>query len=155
MGENQLTIPFHLVYRKMLKAHLHFIIYTNYIPHHRKAKLEIFADDTSISVSSPSLATIQNNLTDAASNIQNYFTKWKIKLNEQKTQAIFYTRRRKNEIPQQPLNIFNSNIEWETNVKYIGMYLDKTLTYRNHIEYIIEKVHKVTKILYPMLNIKI
>ena len=129
-------------------------IYTHDIPHHRKAKLGIFADDTSISVSSPSLATIQNNLTDAASNIQSYFTKWKIKLNEQKTQAIFYTRRRKNEIPQQPLNIFNSNIEWETNVKYLGMYLDKTLTYRNHIEYIIEKVHKVTKILYPMLNRK-
>jgi hypothetical protein len=99
-------------------------IYTYDIPHHRKAKLGIFADDTAISVSSKYLATIINNLTDATDTLQKYFTKWKIKLNEQKTQAIFYTRRRKNEIPTQPLNVFNATINWEINVKYLGMYLD-------------------------------
>ena len=72
----------------------------------------------------------------------------------QKTQAIFNTRRRKNEIPTQQLSVFNSNIKWETNVKYLGMHLDKRLTYQSHIEYIIEKVHKVTRILYPMINRK-
>ena len=129
-------------------------IYTYDIPHHRKAKLGIFADDTSLSVSSSSFAKIENNIKDASTNLQNYFTKWKIKLNEQKTQAIFFTRRRKNEIPHLPLNIFNSNIEWESNVKYLGLYLDKSLTFKNYIEHITEKVHKVIKILYPMLNRK-
>ena len=116
--------------------------------------MALFADDTALFVSSPKSRFIKSNLKKHATTIDNYFNKWKINLNHHKTQALFFTRRRTLELPGRNINVFNNQIQWETNVKYLGLYLDKKLTFNKHIEYVIQKAQMGIRILYPLLNRK-
>ena len=59
----------------------------------------------------------------------------------------FFTKRRINEIPTQPTNVFNSYVKLKSEVKHLGLIYDKTLT-------LIEKAHKVLKIMYSLMNRK-
>jgi hypothetical protein len=50
--------------------------------------------------------------------------------------------------------VLDQGVEWSPAVKYLGIILDKKLVLNQHINYTIEKVNKVVKILYPMLSRK-
>lgn len=83
----------------------------------------------------------------------NYFRKWKISINIDKTQAAFFTKRRTREIPRRPLRVSGSNIRWSDEpVRYLGLMLDKRLTLQQHINYAIDKTNNAVKILYSLLN---
>lgn len=73
-------------------------------------------------------------------------------MNETKTNAIFFTRRTKKQLPRGPLRIGASIINWETRVKYLGLIMDRRLTLKNHIDYSVEKSQKAIRILYSMFN---
>jgi hypothetical protein len=77
-----------------------------------------------------------------------YYKRWKISINPDKTQAIYFTKRRTKELPNGPLNVLDQEVEWSPAVKYLGIILDKKLVLNQHINYTIEKVNKVVKILY-------
>ncbi|KAG5674520.1 hypothetical protein PVAND_004482 [Polypedilum vanderplanki] len=69
----------------------------------------------------------------------------------QKTNAIFITNRISKQIPSGPLNIFDSLINWNNEIKYLGVVIDKRLTFANHIEYVIARANTAIHILYPLL----
>ena len=76
-----------------------------------------------------------------------------IKINSSKTQAIFFTRKRKScFIPQRHLIFINTRIKWEPNVKYLGLKLDTKLIFKEHISYIVNKINTTTRVLYPFIN---
>ena len=54
---------------------------------------------------------------------QTWFSKWRIKINVDKTQAIVFTRRRLRDIPHIKMN--NRQIEYAEKTKYLGIILDK------------------------------
>lgn len=88
-------------------------------------------------------------------NLNNYFIKWKIKVNENKTQSIFFTRRRATRyLPNRNITLANTEIEWSPEIKYLGMILDKKLTFKNHCTYSNERAQKYIRILYPLINRK-
>ncbi len=129
-------------------------IYTADIPKHEKCLLALFADDTSILCTSKFLNPIINGLQQYLTVLKQYYKRWKISINPDKTQAIYFTKRRTRELPNVPLNVLNQEVEWSPVVKYLGIILDKKLVLNQHINYTIEKVNKVVKILYPMLSRK-
>ena len=57
-------------------------------------------------------------------------------------------------LPGRNITALNSTITWQPNVKYLGLYLDKTMNFKAHIDYVIEKAQKAIKILYFILNRK-
>lgn len=117
-------------------------IYTADIPH---------LEDSTLSISATSYQNYNCHLT----NFQNIIKKWKIVVNSDKCQAIFFTRKRKNcYIPQTNIVVNNRPVEWENNVKYLGIILDKKLTFRDHISYIVNKSNILIRTLYPLLNRK-
>jgi hypothetical protein len=117
--------------------------------------LLFFADDTAFYTSSRYAKTIIRKLEKTVRKFKTYFKKWKIKLNESKTQAIFFSNRRTKQIPTRPFKIGDSSINWEsTAVKYLGVYLDKRLTFKLHVEYVIKKTSNAIKIIYSLLNRK-
>lgn len=130
-------------------------IYTADIPSFSGCITSIFADDTSILSSDIYSVNIINNLESALTELNDYFAKWKILINPDKTKAIYFTRKRKSCFtPQQPLHFINHNIPWEESVKYLGVVLDTKLNFKTHIPYIVDKINKVTRILYPLINRK-
>ena len=115
-----------------------------------------YADDTAIYSTSADINVIMNNLQKTIDKLTLYFTKWGIKINPSKTQAIFFTRKRASRnLPNiNSLQMDGVSVKWLDTVKYLGMILDKRVTYKNHINYSIEKCNNITKLLYSLIHRK-
>ncbi|KAI8115847.1 putative RNA-directed DNA polymerase from transposon BS [Lucilia cuprina] len=121
------------------------------------ASCHIAADDTfNFSAQTHNAVNIISNLQIALSELKAYFDKWKIMINPEKTQTIYFTRKRNARfIPQQPITFMNIDIPWENNVKYLGVILDTKVNFYCHIPYIINKINKLIRVLYPLINRKL
>lgn len=118
-------------------------------------EMALFADDTAIYSSAKNPSKILKNLNSASKCLTDYCVKWKIKLNASKTQATFFTKRRSERfLPDDEVSINNSKIPWKNDLKYLGVTLDKKLTFSKHIELSAEKTLKYIGILYPLINRK-
>lgn len=118
-----------------------------------KSEKAFFADDTCLYKSAKSPGRIIKNLNAASKQLTDYSTKWKIKLNDNKTNATFFTRKTAQEwLPLTGINVRNTEIAWKNSVKYLGVTLDKTLTFKNHLDNIQDKALKFLGTLYPLLN---
>jgi hypothetical protein len=58
---------------------------------------------------------------------------WNIKINEGKTQAIYFSRRRRD--PAHHLQLNGRNIPFVNSAKYLGVIFDRRMTWRLHIEW--------------------
>lgn len=115
----------------------------------------LFADDTCLYQSAKSPSKIIKKLNAASKQITDFSTKWKIKLNDAKTHATFFTRKTAQRwLPSQGVLIRNQEIAWNASIKYLGVNLDKTLTFKSHTDIIQEKALKFLGALYPLLNKK-
>ena len=115
-------------------------LFTSDVPIFDLRETSIFADDTAILCSDFLANGILHNLQQDLNKIHQYLTKWKIALNVHNTQAIYFTRKRKICFTSQSNIKFNhTNMPWESKVKYLGIILDRKLTFRDHIQYITSK----------------
>jgi hypothetical protein len=128
-------------------------IFTADIPTSDFCKTATFADDTAIFVSDLNPHLVCDSLQEHIDSVSDYFKNWKIKINEDKTQAIYFTRCTKN-VPTSKLKINNVEVAWTNEVKYLGVYLDKRLTFASHLTKSINKAEKAFRILYSFLNRK-
>lgn len=107
-----------------------YLLYTADIPTSNQVTVATFADDTAVlsSHEDPNKATevLQENI----NNIQVWMRKWRIKVNEAKSNHVTFTMRR-GTCP--PIQMNNQDIPQTDEVKYLGIYLDKRLTWRKHI----------------------
>jgi len=126
-------------------------IYTSDIPLSGSHETALFADDTALFKSASKAQDIQRCLTAATNQVDRYFDKWKINVNHDKTNAIFITKRRIRELPGQHINLFNKQIKWSDEIKYLGVIFDKRMTFQRHIEYVIERANTAVRVLYPLL----
>lgn len=126
-------------------------IFTSDTPQSGLYSSALFADDTAKYHSSERIKPITNALKRAAEDTHKYFNKWKIGVNGSKTKAILMTRRRLRELPTGPLHIFNTDVNWENEIKYLGIFIDKRLTFKSHIDYVIGRANNAIRTLYPLL----
>ncbi|GFX44802.1 RNA-directed DNA polymerase from mobile element jockey [Trichonephila clavipes] len=107
-----------------------FNIYINDIPTHPQTSTNIYADD------SVTLATYKNHktITLALNNhlnlLQTFFDTWKIKINIDKTIAVLFTKRKTKPTPP---TLYSTQLQWSQSTKYLGLTLDKKLTWNQHI----------------------
>jgi hypothetical protein len=89
-----------------------------------------FADDTAVVTmdSDPAIAS-QKLQTDLLA-IQNWFKKWRMEANESKSIHVTFTTLRET-CP--PVHINNVQLPQEEDVKYLGLHLDRRLTWHKHI----------------------
>lgn len=118
-------------------------------------EVALFADDTAFYYSHKNPSKIISHLNRASKYLSDYCSQWKIKLNAAKTQATFFTRRRcQRLLPNEQVSILNSRIPWSNDLKYLGVTLDKTLTFQKHTNLAAEKALKYIGILFPLINRK-
>lgn len=111
-------------------APLLFLLYINDIPFSKNTSLALFADDTAIMAASLSHIRLVEILQEHLDLLNNFFIDWKMKLNGSKTQAIIFTRRRKHLDKGLPrLKIMKEHIEWNREVKYLGVILDAKMNW--------------------------
>jgi hypothetical protein len=65
---------------------------------------------------------------------------WDVKINEDKTQAIYFSHRFRS--PEAHLTLNGRDIPFVNHVKYLGVIFDKRITWKLHIEMIEAKAFK-------------
>jgi hypothetical protein len=131
-----------------------FNIFKSDFPELDEVHLALFADDSALFTSHSMADVIIGQLQTALNCLRDYYSKWKIELNSSKTQAVFFTKRRTRELPTSELLLDGHSIPWENHAKYLGLILNKTLTFAPHLEHIPSKIQKMIGILYPLINRK-
>lgn len=132
-----------------------YSLFTSDVPVPSNCTVATFADDTILMSAATDPSIIIRDLEKGYELLQNYFHRWKIKLNDAKTEAIFFTRRRAMRyLPQRELILSSQVIPWNNKLKYLGVILDPKLTFSHHINYICEKTNTLIKTLYCLINRK-
>lgn len=127
-----------------------FNIFLNDIPRHDGTSLALYADDTAIVCTHHNLSVLHRNIQDHIHELEYFFSRWRIKLNASKSVFVLYTSKRK--IPFDSVRLQGHNIPISKNAKYLGVQLDKNLTWNLHITHAIKKFHAVRNSLNPILN---
>lgn len=116
----------------------------------KNVDVSLFADDKMLFSASQLIKTIVNRLQKALDQNRKYFHRWKIKLNEGKTKAIIFSKRRPH--INKNSKISDQSIPWSDKVKYLGIILNKRLNFSKHVNKIISKsIAKLVR-LYPIFN---
>ncbi|XP_059181664.1 epidermal growth factor receptor kinase substrate 8-like [Centropristis striata] len=127
-----------------------FSIYINNIPlSSGNSLIHLYADDTILYATGPSPNTVIKTLQDSFLHIQQAFTHLKLSLNTSKTKVMWFCR--KGAKPPPVLNITTSegtSLDQVTVYKYLGIWLDSTLSFSNHISNIQSRVKAKLGFLY-------
>lgn len=128
-----------------------YTIYTADMPVVDNVMVATYADDTAVIATSefPDEASlfVQNEINE----LDQWLRKWNVKVNCEKSQHITFTLRR-NHCPSIDLN--GSTIPRSETVKYLGMTLDRRLTWKTHIKNKREQLKIKTKKLYWLIGSK-
>jgi Reverse transcriptase (RNA-dependent DNA polymerase) len=147
------SIPFGVPQGAVLSPTL-YNIYIHDVPKIDNTRIVLFADDTGFYSISQKASVIETSLKAHSQEIERYAKKWKITMNASKTQATFVTRRRKLELPGARINLMGSDVNWRSESKYLGVIIDKAITLKPHIDYVIERANIAIRVLYPLINRK-
>ncbi|GFV97466.1 probable RNA-directed DNA polymerase from transposon X-element [Trichonephila clavipes] len=126
-----------------------FNLYVNDIPDYSLTKINLYADDTAIHATHKKLSTISFALNKHLLLFQNFYDKWKISINVEKSTAIIFTK--KHSLPP-PIMMYNKQIPWSQEAKYLGIIFDTHLTWKQHIYYVRDKFRKIMFKLYPLIG---
>ncbi|GBP68522.1 Probable RNA-directed DNA polymerase from transposon BS [Eumeta japonica] len=113
--------------------------YTNDIPRPTSGvQLALFADDTALFFKSRTRRSIFRHLPKAIDELGQWFRKWRIELNPDKSAAIQfkYSKNRSHLVVDRNtpnLKMLNARIPWQRSYKYLVVTLDKNLHFREHI----------------------
>jgi len=113
----------------------------------------LFADDTSIIVKSPTPKDFQTNMVEAFDSVNKWFKVNSLSINVEKTHYIQFKIKNK---PAFDINIIcdNKSITPATDIKFLGIYLQDSINWSCHIEYIIPKLSSacyVMRIIRPIM----
>ncbi|KAL4085157.1 hypothetical protein QTP88_027450 [Uroleucon formosanum] len=129
-----------------------FNVYISDIPQTPRTNIALFADDTTIFAESRNIEAIIENLQNHLNILSSWCKNWKISINPLKSASIMFSLRR-NRTPSS-LNFNNAPIPWKPTVKYLGVTLDKRLTWWPHLSSKIQQAYQRLSRLFPILNRK-
>jgi hypothetical protein len=118
--------------------------------HH--VELALYADDTA-SIATSLKPTLLNIYLDTyLSNLQRCLTEWWITIKASKSSAIIFLRAGRRFIQHRPVTLFGEPIKWFDTTRYLGVTLDKRLTWSSHIDQDRRKTTQGMGLLIPLLN---
>ena len=106
------------------------IIESHSLKHH------FYADDTQLqdSASPENIQTLLTRTSECYSDVKNWMTNNKLKLNDDKTEAILISTRQKlSQLPPLSLQLCNTTIPISESAKNLGVHLDSTLSMQNFV----------------------
>ena len=108
-----------------------YLIFTADLPVTDYTTTATFADDTAILAVDPNPARASEKLQSHLYLLQDWFQRWRIRVNSAKSTQITFTMKRSS-CPQVTIN--DAPIPIKSEVKYLGLHLDDKLTWKAHIQ---------------------
>ena len=134
-----------------------FSIFINDIPLATgNSLIHLYADDTILYASAPSPDAVQTTLQDSFLQVQHAFSRLNLSLNTSKTKAMKITgpllgKKSLKDQSDTPLNIHTCEgaiLEQVSSYKYLGIWIDSTLSFSHHISHLQSKVRAKLGFLY-------
>ena len=110
---------------------------------HHHTKVIAFADDLVIMTTAESIPEAQNIMNVELRKISDWARENKLQFNEQKSQDMLMTRRKREGNKEVKMYINNKPVLQVGSMKYLGIILDHKLTFREHTKYMAEKCRKL------------
>ena len=127
-----------------------FNVYMNDITNAcNEVKIVMYADDTNVFCMSKSLNSLYSIMNKELNNLQKWFSANKLTLNISKTKYILFHRRQK--VIDQPLpnlKIYGMIIEKVPVIKFLGIFIDEHLEWKQHLQYVTDKISKYVPLFY-------
>jgi hypothetical protein len=112
--------------------------------------LGLFADDTCLYATERKEGYVLRKVQHGLNSMSACCECWNIKINEDKTQMIYFSHQRR--LPDSLLTLNGRNIPIVNSVKYLGVVFDKRMTWRLHIEKIEAKAFRTFIRLYSLFK---
>lgn len=125
--------------------------YIQDIPKFLHTMLALYADDTTILSKHKNNRYLHTQLQAHIDLLEHFFTCWRIKVNPNKSHAVYFSKKR---IQPPPLLLYGDPIPFCRDVKYLGVILDSQLTWQKHIENVVRKFYKAKNDLAHLLHSK-
>jgi hypothetical protein len=132
-----------------------FIIFLIDLPTHLNTTLSVFADDTSTFSTRLSQRRAKSNVQSHIYRLQRYYRMWKIKVNVEKSEALFIQRSNRMSTANDDLyslEMNDSKIPYKKSVRFLGYYVQPNLKHNEHVNRMLFKVHAGLHKLYPIMN---
>ena len=113
-----------------------FLIAINDLKVDTGTSLSLFADDTAIWKSNRNFKFLIDKIQSSLDSISQWCDLWGFKISIKKTQVIVFTRKK---IPPVNLLYNNKKLPVVNKVKFLGLILDSKLSWKDHINFIIDK----------------
>ena len=117
-----------------------FNIYTAYLPNMPSSKFT-YADGIAILFSHQGKEIIESTLSADLISLQRYFHNWRLKLSTSKTVSSYFHLANRLASTELNIQIHDVKIPFEKHPKYLGVTLDRTLSYKSHIEGLAAKIY--------------
>jgi len=86
--------------------------------------------------------------------LQRWLSEWRIAINVSKSAAIIFVRAARRFMKPRPVTLFGEPIEWVDTTRYLGVILDRLLTWSPHIDQVRKRTAQRMGMLVPDLNRK-
>lgn len=126
------------------------------MPTHTNTTLSIFADDTNTFSTRILKARAKSNVQSHLNKLNDYFQKWKIKVNVGKSEALLIQRSNHGRETNEnllTLKINDVKIPYSKSVRYLGYYVQPNLKHNEHINRMLLKAHTGLHKLYPIMKV--
>lgn len=120
-----------------------YSIYTRKIPTFEDVQLVKYTDDFAIFVASDCPDEIIYKLNSSMVTLKEYFQRYKFVMNIEKTEAIVFPCRQQQRAPACPLMYEGSEIPLQDSIKYLGIIMDKMLTYNEQVIALLDKADEL------------
>ena len=123
-----------------------FLIYINDLPNASNFFVKLFADDTFLSLSCQNFKELEKKTNYEIKKIYNWLKANKLTLNITKSKFMIISKR-KGVNTNFKLKINGLRLERCSSYKYLGLFIDEGLTWKNHVKHICQKMSKVCGII--------
>ena len=128
-----------------------FLIYINDLPQATKFFIKLYADDTFLCYQHENIKELERDANIELKKVCDWLTANRLTLNVKKSKFMIITKKRV-DTSNFSIRINNAELEVCDSYKYLGVYFDKNLNWKTHIEYISEKISKSRGILAKIRN---
>jgi len=118
--------------------------------HH--VELALCADDSTIIATSRKPTLLVSYLESYPNDRQQWLCEWRIAINDSTSTAIIFARAVRHFTQPRPVTLFGEPIQWVDTTRFLGIALDKRLTWSLHIDQVSKKTPQRVGILGPLLN---
>jgi Reverse transcriptase (RNA-dependent DNA polymerase) len=112
--------------------------------------LQLFADDIAIIYSNENWDQIENNMNSDLKQLEIWMARNKLVVNTKKSIYITFGN---HEEPDLNIIFSNDKLKLMQTVKYLGIYIDKKLNFKEHINFIVKKCSSIIGILFKLRHV--